>query len=369
MEKMYNKHRNSSIELLRIISILLIIFHHYVVHGFAGVENISMINQYILGLFSLGGKLGVTCFILISGYYMIYSKFTVKKCFRIMLEVWIYSFILGMIYFIMTKSISMKAFLQVIFPIGTSEYWFMTDYLILMIISPILNTIITQLEQSFYQKSIIMMIIFWSIIPMFGINYAFDDLLWFICLYFIAGYIRLYHDSYNVGMFRYFSIASLSYLVIIISNFLFIFLGYTFHSDILLQRSMFFSSLNSPFILITGINLLNAFLAMSTRKNKWINLFSSCTLGVYLLHDNMLIRIYIWKNIFKCYLFADSFLLIFHCVFSVVIIYLVCCFIDLIRQQTIEKLFLKKIDKNIVKYSDFLNKIYQLSFDYLDKYL
>lgn len=369
MEKLFNKRRNSNIELLRIISILLIIFHHYVVHGFSGVENTSMMNQYLLGFLSLGGKLGVTCFVLISGYYMIYSKFTIKKCFRIVFEVWIYSFILGMIYFMVTKSLNIKVFLQVIFPIGTSEYWFMTDYLILMVMSPILNRVIVHLEQPFYQKIIIIMIIFWSIFPMFGINYAFDDLLWFVCLYFIAGYMRLYRDFASVDTFRYFSIALLSYFVVIVSNLIFLFLGHTFHSAILLQKSMYFSSLNSPFILITGISLLNAFLAMSTRENKWINLFSSCTLGVYLLHDNMLIRTYIWKDFMKCGLFADSLFLIFHCLFSVTTIYLVCCFIDLVRQQTIEKVFLKRVDKNIVKYSNFLKRAYQISIDCFDKYL
>lgn len=87
IEKLYNKDRNSNIEALRIISILLIICHHYVIHGFSEVENISMMNQYLLGILSLGGKLGVTCFILISGYYMINIRFTVKKCLRIVFEV------------------------------------------------------------------------------------------------------------------------------------------------------------------------------------------------------------------------------------------------------------------------------------------
>lgn len=103
IETLYNKDRNSNIEALRIISILLIICHHYVIHGFSEVENISMMNQYLLGILSLGGKLGVTCFILISGYYMINTRFTVKKCLCVVFEVWTYSFILGMIYFLIKK--------------------------------------------------------------------------------------------------------------------------------------------------------------------------------------------------------------------------------------------------------------------------
>lgn len=369
MDNLMHKYRNSNIELLRIISIVLIVLHHYVVHGFETVENISRMNQYLLGVLSLGGKLGVTCFVLISGYYMIHSKFTVKKCFSILLEVWIYSVVIGVIYFMLTQSLSLKVLLKVLFPIGLSTYWFITDYLILMVVSPILNTAIHHLEKTLYQKSIIIMIIFWTIFPMFGLSYAFDDLLWFICLYFIAGYIRLYHELDQLKVRYYFLMAFVSYFIVIISNISFLFIGYSMHIDIFLQKSMYFSALNSPFILFTGISLIIGFLSMRSTYIPLINLFSSCTLGIYLIHDNTLIRSYIWENLFKCSMFGSSVFLVLHCILSVVIVYFACCFIDIFRQRMIEKPFLNRFDKYILKCNDLYKGVYRICHFIFDKYL
>ena len=81
------KERNSNLELLRIISMLLIIMHHYSIHGFSPNILYYSSNKYILDFLSLEGKLGVNCFILISGYFMINQKFTIKKLLSILGEV------------------------------------------------------------------------------------------------------------------------------------------------------------------------------------------------------------------------------------------------------------------------------------------
>lgn len=93
------KVRNSNLEILRIVSMILIIMHHYVVHGqFAWTANNICANKIILEILSLGGKLGVNCFVLITGYFMIQTKTNWKKLLKIILEVWFYSvsiFIMG----------------------------------------------------------------------------------------------------------------------------------------------------------------------------------------------------------------------------------------------------------------------------------
>lgn len=76
------RNRNSNIELLRIIAMLLIVLSHYSIHGL-GTDLAYSLNLYIADVAGLGGKLGVTIFILISGYYMTESRFTARKLARI----------------------------------------------------------------------------------------------------------------------------------------------------------------------------------------------------------------------------------------------------------------------------------------------
>lgn len=99
---MVMRERNSNIELLRIIAMLLIVMHHFSVHGL-GKELPYCLNRYIAGTTILGGKFGVAIFVLISGYYMCRSRFTVKKLLKIWGQVAFYSLSIFTAFFLMNR--------------------------------------------------------------------------------------------------------------------------------------------------------------------------------------------------------------------------------------------------------------------------
>ena len=57
--------RASNIELLRIISMILIIMHHFSVHGCFPLMPDLTFNKVFLQVFGLGGKAGVVAFVMI----------------------------------------------------------------------------------------------------------------------------------------------------------------------------------------------------------------------------------------------------------------------------------------------------------------
>lgn len=75
--------RNSSIELLRIISMILIVFHHFAFHGgFKWQTNSVTISHFWYNFIYGGGKIGVNIFVLISGYFLIDRKTSVCSYIR-----------------------------------------------------------------------------------------------------------------------------------------------------------------------------------------------------------------------------------------------------------------------------------------------
>ena len=68
--------RSSNIELFRILSMLMIVAHHYVVNSglLDCIEKQARlgVKDYFLLLFGWGGKTGIDCFVLITGYFGIY---------------------------------------------------------------------------------------------------------------------------------------------------------------------------------------------------------------------------------------------------------------------------------------------------------
>lgn len=74
--------RTSNLELLRIITILAIIVHHYVVNsGLTELYNFEHItvNMIFLQIFGMYGKIGINIFTIITRYFMIKSNISINK--------------------------------------------------------------------------------------------------------------------------------------------------------------------------------------------------------------------------------------------------------------------------------------------------
>ena len=80
------KPRSSNLELYRIILMLGIIAHHYVVNS--GLKelmaaNPTSLNSIYLYIFGWFGKTGINCFLLITGYFMCKQNFSWQKLLKL----------------------------------------------------------------------------------------------------------------------------------------------------------------------------------------------------------------------------------------------------------------------------------------------
>ena len=207
------KTKESNLELLRIINMLLIIAHHLAVHTPFIFENIHI--KYVVYFLSLGGKIGVNSFVLLTGYLLVDRKLKIKNLFKIWIDVFFYSItILGFFYFYDKSYIPEIKFF--IFPITYCLYWFITFYFIMYIILYFFNIQLYNVERKIYLKFIIILIIFWSILSSFpNTNLGYSEVLWFILLYLIGGYIKL-HIKKIKNKYLYLFIGIILYFIVFI---------------------------------------------------------------------------------------------------------------------------------------------------------
>ncbi|MCD2502886.1 acyltransferase family protein [Clostridium sp. NSJ-145] len=157
--------RNSNFELLRIICIILVICGHITMYN-GTLGQIGTINYYIGNIIRSFCMVAVNCFILISGYFGI--KFSLKKLIKLECIVVFHTlllFILAVIFKIHT--ISFKEDILLLMPVLTKRYWFITIYIALCVISPILNLIVNVITKEQYKKILIISIIMFYILPTF----------------------------------------------------------------------------------------------------------------------------------------------------------------------------------------------------------
>ena len=69
---------------------LLIMFHHFALHGGIDYTTFSINNAY-LNIIEFGGKIGVNIFVIITGYFSCTSKFSFKRIIKLLFAVEFYS--------------------------------------------------------------------------------------------------------------------------------------------------------------------------------------------------------------------------------------------------------------------------------------
>ena len=139
--------RNSNLEILRIICMLMIVLSHLCQHGILQFPDSPDFNVvfYVLGRYS--GQIGVLVFIMISGYFLAAKDVTIKKLFRLMLEIWFYSFvILAISMLCMGDSMTGDMIGYSVAPILRGQWWFVTAYIFLMMLSPFINAAVRNID-------------------------------------------------------------------------------------------------------------------------------------------------------------------------------------------------------------------------------
>ena len=333
--------RNTSIELLRIISMIMIMFHHFAYHGnFEWNFNEVTLPHLWYDFILMGGKVGVDIFVLISGYFLIENTeklFQPKKLLKFWGQVVFYSIMTYLLSVMLRlNAFEIKQLIKVCLPITYPGWWFASTYFMLYLIHPFLNKLLHGLSKTEYQYLILMMVLCWSIIPTATTQlFESNSLLWFVTLYGIAGYVNLYGGNQKLQSKHYFSLYFMVLIITYTVSTTFLFLG-TKKEEWSTHAIDFFEIERLP-ILLMAITLFMGFVTLKMNYHKWINMIASTTFGVYLIHDSSYIRYYLWTNIFKINQYQDSTFLILYSILVVFILYVSCTMIDLIRKKLVEK--------------------------------
>ena len=356
--------RNSSIELLRIISMIMIVFHHFAVHGGFEFGTTLSITHLWYNLIVMGGKIGVDIFVLISGYFLIDNDkeiFDLNKIIKFVGQALFYS--VGILVISNLTGITdwtTKSFIKALFPITFSQWWFASTYFVLYLMHPYLNKLLHSIDKTLYQRLLLLLVVCWSIIPTFTtLSFQGNSLLWFVTLYSISGYIKLYGLNEKFTTKHYFLFFLICSALTYSSSVIFTILGSKW--DVFAKYTTYFYGQEKLTILSISLCLFMCFSTLKMNHHKWINTMASATFGVYLIHDNNIIRKLLWRDWFRNAQYQEDWRLIPYSILAVAIVYIVCSAIDLLRQYIVETPCMKIIRRCSCKIVVPLEKItYQL---------
>lgn len=313
--------RNYGIDSLRILSMFMVCILHVLGQGglLANAEMLSL-KYWVAWFLEIACFCCVNCFVLISGYVMSGSKFRISKAVGLWLQTLFYTALIMLAFSLfvpgsVTKTIITNAFL----PITTRQYWYITAYFGMLIVSPMLNTVIRHTPRKSFGYILIAVFLLFSVIPSVLMVDPYNliggySMIWLCLLYVVGGYLRKYDIPNKIK-------SGYAWLIVLVSltvSFLFKFIIETFWltSTVVMYRQIFVSY-TSPTIVLLSVGLLITFSKMTFKPfiNNIIAFIAPATLGVYLLHVNPLIWTYIMKD------FAIRFLQ-YDCAVMVLLIFL-----------------------------------------------
>lgn len=303
------KARNSKIELLRIVAMLLIVILHLIQNDgrfqYVLTEH-SFNNTCIVGL-KLFANIGVSIFALITGYFGM--KFSYHKLFALMFKTWFYSLCITTVFFFCGGS-SLKEIVQVMIPLN-SGHWYINAYIILMMICMFAGEKINSISKEQFQTWLLIgcplcYVFFWL---------SFDigtNVVLVMYLYCLARYIARFQPIKMGGVNR---ISCISTIVFLLAFGVLIF-----------TRSQTFLKLlgsnYSPVVLLLSVSLFLLIVLQKSADIPVVNKFAHRSLAVYLISEIHPVRemLMALQHTFD---FKSMYV-----VFFAFVIYLSCCIID-----------------------------------------
>lgn len=295
------KVKKSNFELLRILSIFLITMHH--ISMTYGIESDNIYIRLWAQFFYIGGKVGVNCFVLISGYFLCDQKFNIKRIIRTHTKVVAYCVLGILTAIIVQQQIGIMDILKTLLPITFDTYWFVTAYIGMLVFCPILNWIVDKANLHQLVTLIISSLLLFTIIPTFTAQTIFNSNLTWFCLMYLAGaYFRKYNTKLKYWLSQNWVFPVMWMLIWLASVILTIGEQWV---PALREGTNFFTGM---YILPQVINSVSLFLILEKKMfiNKKINFCGKHTFAGYLIQSNFIFLIILHEMYLQAFAFLPT---------------------------------------------------------------
>lgn len=333
---------------------LLIVAHHYVVNsGLFEAINDSPFSPSTATLLVFGawGKTGINCFMLITGYFMCRSTYSLRKVLKLYLQMTFYALVIyGIFCFSGHENFSLFAAAGKLFPVKSISDGFSCCILIFYLLIPFINILVHGMNRRQHLYLMAILLFVYTIMPGLNRLVTFNYVTWFSVLYLISSYIRLYGLGFELKARTWGAITILLAVVgtlsilIMYKYFLYAPNGGTRYPYWFLADS------NKPLALAIGLTSFLWFKGIKIPYSRIINTIGATTFGVLLIHaDSDTMRQWLWRETVDPvgHLYESALPSLGYALTCVAIIFTVCSCIDWLRARYIEPGIMSVTDRLI----------------------
>lgn len=306
---MAGKERNSSVELLKLIAIVFIVLLHamptpsaysmdFTAHYMDPNECVSDLQRLIILVLRYPGQVGNLIFLTSSAWFLLEKdRVDPKKAVRLVADTFTVSVLFLGGFLLAGYRFSFGETVMQFFPVWVHANWYVTCYLLLYLIHPMLNAAVRATSRRSLLVTVLMAAVLYSGLQVLRpTSFYFSNLVGFVCVYLMVAYMKLYmpraRASYKFNVTAL--IIGIAGLAAMVLGTNFLGLKIAWFSDKLTRWNVFMN----PFMIIIALSSLN--LAMrGSFVNRKINYLAGLSLLIYIIHANRLVHDHLKGDIFK----------------------------------------------------------------------
>lgn len=339
--------RNYSVDLLKIISMILVVILH--LNLFGGLiksanDTGNILFKLMVNFYEEISIIAVNVFIIISSWFLCTNQtYTLKskRILRLLVSMFFWYLVMTGVAYLLGIRPGFKELLFSVPLIGKS-YDFMAGYVILFFLSPFLNRLTNQLNQKSHKKlAIILFSVFCFFAPITMNQYVQVNrgysFIWFVCIYLIVSFVRN-HTQWDKRTWKWYLVVFLVLTVIGTA-----------------ARSLCPSSLplyvaqghyNDPIIFLSALSCFLLFASFTIKRHgvaKVIQFFVPLSVAVFFIHANMFIEQWFKTQEFHAYINESTVRYMVCLPLLALAIYIVCTLCEFVREWLFDKAGINKL--------------------------
>jgi hypothetical protein len=338
--------RDSRFELLRIFAMLLIIGSHIAEHGDGNSWNIwrqPLSEGFgVSAILGIWGQLGVSLFVILTSWFLCDGgSFHFRKVLQIILQSYVICILLTAAVWISgAEPVSRSVLVNVLLGPFSNQYWFILTYLVFYMLTPFLRKAVAGLENRYLRKLVVVLTILIPVYRFFISDAGITGSLGDFCYLFLAT-ACLKRTSGNFLERHAVPVAFLTGAIGILSMFLLNFLGRT------TGNTFWYAEMGQivgryPVMFCLAFCLFYIFGDhIGSFYNDTVNRVAGTVFGVYLIHENMLLRGYdahpaslLWDGLLHMNIWAEKKELLFalYWILCTVLVFVLCSLLEMVRK-------------------------------------
>lgn len=207
------------IDLLRALAMFFVIIWHFIGQGgLLDHTEPGSAKYWILSFVQILTCCCVNLYGLTTGYLMCNKPFRLSRVTKLWVTTVFWSVVVSCVLFaVLPESRTFEEVVSMFLPILRGRYWFFTAYVVVMLLSPVLNLVIRSLSKGQFHLLLAVLFLLFGVIPVGSLGYDVmristgHHFSWMIVLYIIGGYLnRFVHregTNSNRWLLAYFGFA------------------------------------------------------------------------------------------------------------------------------------------------------------------